>query len=225
MEFHVNRGGSDLGRHSLEQLRQGLASGLYFATDLVWREGMEKWLPLGDYVKEWDLVNAGERPSPVAWERRKELGFWSALFKTLQDVLFDPVKAFRGWKADHDLAGAFFFALFGGGACSIISAVYQLPFQMAQMTRELPGELGALGGSIALLLWLLAMVVMIPFLVVVGVIIGAGLAHLALWMLGGAKRGFETTLRVTCYATGPVPCSIWCRSAGGWWWWSGITWR
>ena len=44
--FHINRGGTNLGTFSEDEVRDGLRSGKFFGTDLGWREGMATWLPL-----------------------------------------------------------------------------------------------------------------------------------------------------------------------------------
>ena len=40
-----------------------------------------------------------------------------------------------------------------------------------------------------------------PLLIVIGLFIGAGIMHLSLMLVGGNKKGFETTFRVIAYST------------------------
>jgi hypothetical protein len=42
-----------------------------------------------------------------------------------------------------------------------------------------------------------------PFFVLVVTVVWAGLLHLSLIIVGGAKEGFEATFRVVCYSSGP----------------------
>jgi hypothetical protein len=46
MQYHVGRDGQQFGQFTEEQIRQGLESGRFLPSDLVWREGMPQWKPL-----------------------------------------------------------------------------------------------------------------------------------------------------------------------------------
>lgn len=58
MYYNVARDGQQLGRVSEAELKAGLPDGRYFPTDLVWREGMEQWVTLGELL--------GTAPAPPA---------------------------------------------------------------------------------------------------------------------------------------------------------------
>ena len=45
-------------------------------------------------------------------------------------------------------------------------------------------------------------IIFCPILIALSVFIGAGIIHLCLMLVGGAKKSYETTLRVVCFATG-----------------------
>ncbi|HEX6852889.1 MAG TPA: YIP1 family protein [Candidatus Polarisedimenticolaceae bacterium] len=47
-----------------------------------------------------------------------------------------------------------------------------------------------------------------PFIFVIGTLIGAGVVHLILLLLGGAPGGFETTLRVNAYSAAPTVAMV-----------------
>lgn len=64
--FHVGRDGRQLGQFNGSQLRDGLVSGEFKSTDLVWRDGMANWLPLvsmlvlnGETIKTDEVVISG----------------------------------------------------------------------------------------------------------------------------------------------------------------------
>jgi hypothetical protein len=46
------------------------------------------------------------------------------------------------------------------------------------------------------------MILILPIATVIGMFVGAGIYHLMLMLLGGARRPFETTLRVAAYTNG-----------------------
>jgi hypothetical protein len=48
--------------------------------------------------------------------------------------------------------------------------------------------------------WAVGLIVLAPIFVIIGVFVGAAILHLMLMIVGGANNGFETTVRVVCYA-------------------------
>lgn len=46
MQYHVGRDGHQFGMFTEEEIGQGLQSGRFLTSDLVWREGMPQWKPL-----------------------------------------------------------------------------------------------------------------------------------------------------------------------------------
>ena len=68
--FHINRGGTNLGTFSEDEVRDGLRSGKFFGTDLGWREGMfpetenvlrrQVCLPVHAAVSEEDVASVVE---------------------------------------------------------------------------------------------------------------------------------------------------------------------
>lgn len=46
MQYHVGRDGHQFGLFTEEEIGQGLQSGRFLTSDLVWREGMPQWKPL-----------------------------------------------------------------------------------------------------------------------------------------------------------------------------------
>src|SRR5207237_8744453 len=107
--IHVARDGAKLGEFTLEQIREGLRTGQFRATDLGWQSGMADWRPLSEFVGS-AAPGAGAVPSipPLAvtglpsasagaglpWERRAELGFVKAWFDTVSLLLTKPSEAF-----------------------------------------------------------------------------------------------------------------------------------
>lgn len=63
MQYHVSRDGHQLGSVSETDLKKGLGDGRYLATDLVWRDGMAEWKPLGEVM---GLPAQPASPSPAA---------------------------------------------------------------------------------------------------------------------------------------------------------------
>jgi hypothetical protein len=62
-QWFYTRGGQQAGPVSLDQLRQMAASGQITPADLVWREGMANWQPMGSVP---ELGGAPAAPAPAA---------------------------------------------------------------------------------------------------------------------------------------------------------------
>jgi hypothetical protein len=95
MHIHVARNSVQLGVFAPEDIIAGLSSGRFHASDLAWRDGMEAWTPLGDWV---EFRGSGAPASPgaaaatpaissVPWEQGKSLG---SFFATLKMAIVSP---------------------------------------------------------------------------------------------------------------------------------------
>jgi hypothetical protein len=151
-----------------------------------------------------------EHPAPVAapppglpWEdQRAGLG---AIFPTLGRFIARPSVAYAQMSLTVDLVRplAYFVGLALIGAC--ISQLWSFLFydSLLGVVRSLAGpQFEKLApffkqpGALQLTLGL----VITPLVALIVLFIWAGIVHLMLVLLGGASRGFSTTLRVMCYA-------------------------
>src|SRR4051794_34199787 len=62
--MHINRGGTNLGTFSEEEVRAGLRAGRFVGTDLGWREGMPAWKPLSQFAEFTADFAAAAPPVP-----------------------------------------------------------------------------------------------------------------------------------------------------------------
>lgn len=155
------------------------------------------------------------------WERRRQVGFFAGYLGTLRDSCFSPNTFWRRLPP----GGSWHQALLYGWLTSAVSQLIALPLMLAQLRMqatavtadpEVPPELarwveiattpGFIGGTF------LGSLLLYPLFFVAG----AGLLHVMLMIVGGAKNGFEATARVTGYATGPLlVAAVPCIGAGG----------
>jgi hypothetical protein len=212
--IHVARDGAKLGEFTLEQIREGLGTGQFRATDLGWQSGMADWRPLSEFVGA-AAPGAGAAPTlPLAvsgvssasaggglpWERRAEIGLVKAWFDTVSMLITKPSEAFTMMRPEGGLVDPLLFGLIGGCAGSIVSIIFQV------LLRSIPGF--ASGNDpfnmFGLGAWALIIIyaVLTPVLIAFGLFLGSGILHLCLMMVGGANRSFETTFRVACFASG-----------------------
>ena len=216
--IHVNRGATSLGAFPEEEVREGLRTGRFASSDLGWREGMPSWKPLSEFSEFGTAAPAAPPPqigatatsetvaarSGLPWEHRQERGFANAFIETLAMVLTKPDLAFRTMKTEGGLAEPLVYALIGGCVGGIVSLLLSLGLQSMGLfagQRDTFAALAGIGvGSIAL-------IVLVPVFIVIGLFIGAAIVHLCLMIVGGANKSFETTFRVLSFSqgsTGPL---------------------
>ena len=217
--IHINRSGQSLGVFDEARVREGLATGEFIGTDLGWTEGMTNWRPLSD------LDDFGAPPPPTAaepagttmpaaaaqpvvvstaatagdtglpWENRDQLGFVNALIATIGMVITRPAEAFTVMKRDGSLGDALLYTIILGVLGMIASFGFTVVLPGIGLGAGSMGDVLGMGASAAFLLFA-------PIAMVLGIFIGGGIIHVCLMLLGGANRGFETTIRVLCYAGG-----------------------
>jgi hypothetical protein len=209
--IHVARDGAQLGTFSLEEIREGLRAGKFFASDVGWQTGMADWRPLSEFV-----TAPGAAPTPGAmplavsevastpgtgtglpWEHRQQTGFFKAFVETVSLLITKPGEAFTMMKPEGGLGDPLLFAIIGGSAGSIVSFLFQF------LMRGLPGfgghnpafEMFGTG-------WAIFFLLLTPVGLALGVFIGSGILHLCLMLVGGANKSFETSFRVVCFSVG-----------------------
>lgn len=155
----------------------------------------------GSQLRAEGPVPAAE-PTPVgdgrqktSWEDRETGGFFSGLFRTLSDALFQPSEFYKRMPVTGGLTDPLLYALIVGMVGVIFSYLWQL-FSRGAMESILPGMQSHqyLAGT-----WLALTAFLSPFLLIIGLFISSGILHLCLLMVKGTKHGFEATFRVVAY--------------------------
>lgn len=215
--IHVSRSGATLGTFEEEKVREGLRTGEFIGTDLGWMEGMAAWRPLSELDDFRAAPPKVEVPPPAAasaappseavvavpgrpglpWEHREKLGWLNALLETIQVVLLRPMEAFSMMRRDGGLMDPLLYTLILGMVGAVVSFIFSFGMRSFGIGRE--NGIGALFGMGAASFFML---IMMPFIIVAFTFIAAGIFHLVLMLLSGAKQPFETTVRVVCYASG-----------------------
>ncbi len=207
VKIHLNRGGQSLGQFAPEEVRAGYREGRFTGTDLAWRDGMPMWKPLAEVIDEIapdaGAEAPGLAPAPaegLPWERRAEVGFFNGLLETIRLVLLEPTRAFAAMPVTGGLGAPLFFYVLVGSIGALAGFFYQAALNSVssattpqeQAVAAMFGSTAVIGGSI----------MMTPVLLAAVAFLSAALIHLALMVLGGANRPYESTFRVVCYAGG-----------------------
>jgi hypothetical protein len=122
-------------------------------------------------------------------------GFIGAFFKTTQEVLFSPTKFFRKAAAGKGYWSPFIFAMITG----IIGSGVVLLWQWLLFSGVVPPQIFS-AATYSLVLTIA--VISVPFTIALSILIGSGVTHLCLMIVGGNQRGFETTFRAISYSYG-----------------------
>jgi hypothetical protein len=216
--IHVNRGATSLGAFPEEEVREGLRTGRFASTDLGWREGMPSWRPLSQFSEFAAAAPAAPPPqtgatstpetaaarSGLPWEHRQERGFANAFIETLAMVLTKPDLAFRTMKTEGGLAEPLIYALIGGCVGGIVSLLLSLGLQSMGLFT---GQRDAFTAMAGMGVGMIALIVLVPVFILIGLFIAAAIVHLCLMIVGGANKSFETTFRVLAFShgsTGPL---------------------
>ncbi len=141
------------------------------------------------------------------WEDRERLGFGVAFVDTTKGVLAEPADFFRRMRPSGGLGAPLFYGVLTGYLGLVVTSLYQLVWHLvsggpAVPAGDSPAErlAAALQGGTTPLQFGINVVIG-PVGVAVLLFLGAGICHLMLLVLGGARRDFEATFRVACYAS------------------------
>jgi hypothetical protein len=133
-----------------------------------------------------------------AWERRESWLDFQAMFEMIRNVLVDPVSTFKHMKLSGDMGSPLLFAIILGMVGVITALFWNIFLQGLQL---MPARYGAQKFVISTTMKI-GLMIFSPLLVLVGSFISAGILHVCLMIVGGAKNGFEATFRVVTYAAG-----------------------
>lgn len=152
------------------------------------------------------VAEAEHRDGP-AWEQREGAFDLGAIGTTIASVLLRPSDTFERMRRGGGLEGPLLFALIPGALATILGTLVQVGFQpqlqaaIDAMGDEFPpwlksslGAPGPVGQGLSIIAGLL--------MLVAGLFLAAGVIHVCMLVVGGAKQGFETTFRTVCYTNG-----------------------
>jgi hypothetical protein len=232
VKIHLNRGGQSLGQFTPEEVRAGFREGRFTGADLAWRDGMPMWKPLSEVIDELapevapakaSAAPALPTPEGFPWEQRARRGFFNALLETIRLVLLEPSKAFQSMPPVGGYKAPLFFLALCSFVALLVNTFYEVVLQAVgagypQFSEFLSGGAGISSLAAAAIVAVVAVFVLgvAVGLFVLSTLLGVVLTHLSLMILGAAKRPFETTFRVCCYATGATSILQMIPSNIGW---------
>ncbi len=136
------------------------------------------------------------------WEDRETVGFMNGLLSTVKGLLFSPTAFFRRMPVTGGLSDPLMYSLIIGMTGLMFlyfwDALFHDSFRSAMITEMHGGSGGLLrttGSSL--------FAVLTPFFFIFCLFVMSGMLHLFLFLVRGARAGFEATFRVVSYSVSP----------------------
>lgn len=123
--------------------------------------------------------------------------FFPRIIRTWTRVMFHPTSFFKSVPTSSEIAKPLLYALIVGSIGMVFAIIWQFLWNML-MAKVSPGSESGFEAfyTVAMLPFIL---ILVPFGVVIGQFVGAGILHLCLMIVGGNKNGFGATFRVVAY--------------------------
>jgi hypothetical protein len=153
----------------------------------------------------WTCASDG-LTEPLPWERRKEIGWWSAYWRTTKLVMLEPTRTFRTPSTEAGITGSI---VYGALAYTIgqmivlllVLAMFLVMGVAVAATAEEPA-IGAVFAGYGLCLVPFTLL-QAPVYALIGILMSGSFAHLTLVVLKQATAKFDQSLRAVAYANAP----------------------
>ncbi len=127
----------------------------------------------------------------VPWESGE--GFVSAFFKTSLDALFSSTRFFKKVGSGEGYLPALIYGLISG----IIGSGGALVWQWYLFSQWFPVRQFS---DVASSIYMTLLIILVPLTIIFSLFLGSIVTHVCLMIVGGNKKGFQTTFRAISYA-------------------------
>lgn len=211
--IHINRNRQSLGQFSEQDVADGLLSGRFLPDDLAWQEPMESWQPLASFknlppasvpesaAQFSETVKAPAFPVTPVWESAEPPPLIPAVVESVKEIFSKPVETFQGMPCEGGFFKPLKFYILLSWLTGTAAIIYQTVALLINPSM-FSGEGMKQVSQPMLLMAYAGVILFMPVLLFLGAFFSSGLLHLALMAVGGARKPYETTFRVLCYASG-----------------------
>jgi hypothetical protein len=133
------------------------------------------------------------------WEDMASLGFITAFFRTMKQVLFSPTAFFRNMPVSKGMGNPLLYGVIISFFATIVGLLAQYAF--TGFMGSVSEVEGAQGVNFFQTTFLLVYALFLPIIIAVVFFILSAIFHICLMIVGAGKRGFEATFRVVSYAS------------------------
>ena len=226
--IHINRNRQSLGQYSDQDVADGLQSGKFLPDDLGWQEPMESWQPLSSFTNLPPPLGIPSAPPPFVpappeasasdvpvWESAEPPPPLAAAVGTIRQVFSKPVETFQSMPCEGGFWKPLKFYILVSWASSAAAILYQAAATLINPAMFAGEEFKNLP-KYGLVSIFVGLIIFMPAFLFLGAFISSGILHVALMLVGGARKPFETTFRVLCYASGSTSVLQLIPICGGW---------
>ena len=212
--IHINRNRQSLGQFTDQEVADGLQSGRFRPDDLGWHESMDSWQPLSTFANLPPASGISSSPPPVSavppvdsgsatpvWESANPPPFLTAIIETVKQVLSKPAETFQAMLCEGGFGKPLKFFVLVSWVSGAVGLLYQSAATLIN-PAVFAGDEFKNFPKFGLALIFVGLIVLMPALLLLRAFLAAGILHLALMLVGGARKPFETTFRVLCYSSG-----------------------
>ena len=212
--IHISRNRENLGKFTDQDVADGLKSGKFLPSDLAWQEPMPTWKELSAFTDlpapSRDEVGAATSDGvgdavPVsiepAWERSPGSPSLGDAIETIKQLFFEPAMVFRQMPTSGGYNRPIRFYVITSWVSGFTWVCYQLVATLINPTMFF-GEAGKGLSQAAVITIFLAIALILPLFLILGVFASASMFHFSLRLVGGATKPYEATVRAIAYATG-----------------------
>lgn len=139
---------------------------------------------------------------PCEWERDWKQSPFRSYINTVKAIVQSPIEYFRTVKPFEDVFAMLLFVYLSNLVAAFIGYTYQIILGLTLggfLTQFMPSDFPTeqfMVTSIASLPGMFCGLLIFPFFAIIGMLIGAGIAHLCMMLIGGSEKGFGSTLVV-----------------------------
>jgi hypothetical protein len=129
------------------------------------------------------------------WEDMANLGFFTAFFRTIKEVLFSPIGFFRAMPVDKNIHYSLLYGIIMGFFVALSGLLWQFAFSGLMGGGEGMQGMEALFTPFFLIIYAF----FLPFVITFSLFMYTGMLHTMLILVGGNRRGLDATFRVVAY--------------------------
>lgn len=133
---------------------------------------------------------------PCAWEKRAQLGSWTAIYETLKGVLFSPGDLFGRMTFQGGARDPLLFGILIGSVGRMFGFFWDFLLMWGGIRTIGQGRIDQFTTGFIFIL----LMVFSPLLITVSILLTSGIMHLLLLITGAGRHRFEATMRVVSYA-------------------------
>jgi hypothetical protein len=136
-----------------------------------------------------------EQEGYSSWEDMANLGFFTAFFRTIKEVLFSPIGFFRAMPVDKNIHYSLLYGIIMGFFVALSGLLWQFAFSGLMGGGEGMQGMEALFTPFLLIIYAF----FLPFVITFSLFMYTGMLHTMLIVVGGNRRGLDATFRVVAY--------------------------